>query len=90
MATCNKIDCNDGFIDLESLLISLFAVDENGCVGLKITWLTGIDCDYLTDLRECGTVLTAEQAIKSAIVDDGCGGNSIGVYFLNPDSGENT
>lgn len=84
MATCNKIDCNDGFIDLESLLISLFAQDEDGCVGLKITWLTNIDCETLTDLRECGTVLTAEQAIKSAIVDDGCGGNSLGIYFVNP------
>jgi len=84
MATCNKIDCNDGYIDLESLLISLFAKDEDGCVGLKITWLTNIDCENLTDLRECGTVLTAEQAIKSAIVDDGCGGNSLGIYFVNP------
>ena len=88
MATCNKIDCNDGFIDLESLLVSLFAQNEEGCIGLKITWLTGIDCEFLTDLRECGSVLTAEQAIKSAVVDDGCGGNSLGVYFLNPDGPE--
>lgn len=88
MATCNKIDCTSGYVDLESLLISLFAEDENGCVGLKITWLTGIDCESLTDLMDCGTVLTVEQAIKMAIVDDGCGGNAIGVYFLNPDGPE--
>jgi hypothetical protein len=84
MATCNNIDCSTGYVDLESLLVSLFAVDEDGCVGLKITWLTGIDCESLTDLRECGTVLTAEQAIKSAIVSDGCDGNALGVYFVNP------
>lgn len=84
MATCNNIDCSTGFVDLESLLVSLFAVDSDGCVGLKIVWLTGIDCELLTDLRECGTVLTAEQAIKSAIVDDGCGGNALGVYFVSP------
>lgn len=88
MATCNKLDCASGYQDLESLLLSLFAKDENGCIGLKITWLLGIDCESLTSLQACGTVLTVEQAIKSAIVDDGCDGNSIGVYFLNPDAPE--
>jgi hypothetical protein len=88
MATCNKLDCNSGYQDLESLLLSLFAKDEDGCIGLKITWLFGVDCEDLTSLQACGTVLTVEQAIKSAIVDDGCDGNSIGVYFLNPDGPE--
>jgi hypothetical protein len=87
MATCNKIDCSTGYMGLEDLLLSLFAQDENGCVGLKITWLTGVDCESLVSLQACGTVLTVEQAILSAIVDDGCGGNALGVYFVNPNAG---
>jgi len=80
-ATCNKIDCGTTN-DLESLIVSLFAKNADGCVGLKIVQLNETNCEDLTDLKECGMMINAKQAILSAIVDDGCGGNALGVYFL--------
>lgn len=80
-ATCNKIDCGTTN-DLESLIVSLFAKNADGCVGLKIVQLNETNCEDLTDLKGCATFVNAKQAILSAIVDDGCGGNALGVYFL--------
>jgi hypothetical protein len=60
----------------------LFAKDSNGCTGLKIVQLTETNCANLTDLVACGEVLTVEQALKMAIVDDGCGGYALGVFYL--------
>ena len=82
--TCNKLDCGTYF-DLESLIVSLFGKDENGCVGLKVVQLDATDCADLTDLKECGMYLNAKQAIGMSIVDDGCGGNALGVFFLTGD-----
>lgn len=83
VGTCNMIDCDSGRLDLETILLSLFATDTNGCTGLKIVQLTETDCANLTDVVACGTVLTVEQAIKMAIVDDGCGGYALGVFYLS-------
>lgn len=83
--TCNKLTCDIGHLDLESILLSLFAKNAEGCVGIKLVQLTG-DCDTLTDLRECASNLTTEQAIKMAIVDDGCGGLALGVFTLSGDA----
>jgi len=82
VGTCNIIDCDSGFINLETVLLSLFATDASGCTGIKIVQLTETDCENLTPVIDCGTVLTAEQAIKMAIVDDGCGGYALGVFYL--------
>ena len=83
VGTCNIIGCGDGYIDIETILLSLFATDANGCTGLKIVQLTETSCANLTPVMACGTVLTAEQAIKMAIVDDGCGGYALGVFYLS-------
>ena len=84
--TCNKIDCGT-HQDLESLIVSLFAKNADGCVGLKIVQLTETTCTNLTDLKECGMYLNAKQAIVSGIVDDGCGGNALGVFILTGEAG---
>ena len=83
VGTCNIIDCASGFIALESVILGLFATDTNGCTGLKIVQLTETDCANLTPVVDCGTIVTAEQAIKMAIVDDGCGGYALGVFYLS-------
>lgn len=80
--TCNKINCGDGFQDLESVIMSLFGKDANGCYGLKIVQLDENSCANLSSLDFCGQIVTVEMAIKLAIVDDGCGGNALGVFFL--------
>jgi len=84
MATCSDISCDTGFLSLEQVLLRLFAVDENGCVGIKTMWLWGDDCEHFTDLDACGQVLTVEQAIKQAIVADGCDGWALGMFFVSP------
>lgn len=80
--TCNKIDCGT-HQDLESLIVSLFAKNADGCVGLKIVAIGDTDCANLTDLKSCSMFLNAKQAILSGIVDDGCGGNALGVFLLS-------
>ena len=84
MATgdCNKIACGEGYLDLETLLLGLFAKDASGCVGIKMFQLTETDCANLTPAVNCGEVLTVEQAFKMAIVDDGCGGWALGYYAV--------
>jgi len=84
MATCSDISCNTGYLDLDAILLRLFAVDENGCVGIKLGWLSGTDCTNLTSLAQCGSPLTVEQAIKQAIVSDGCTGWALGFFFTYP------
>jgi hypothetical protein len=84
MADCNALSCDTGYLDIEQVLLRLFAVDENGCVGLKIMWLWGDDCEGFTSLDECGQVLTVEQAVKMAVVNDGCGGWALGSFFISP------
>jgi len=84
MATCSEIQCNTGYLDLETLLLNLFAVDENGCVGLKLGLIIGSDCTNFTDLASCGSVTTLEQALNMAVVDDGCGGWALGTFFVYP------
>ena len=79
--TCNKLDCGTSF-DLESLIVSLFAKDAAGCVGIKIVVLDETSCANLTNLKACTTIIDAKQAIGAAIVDDGCGGNALGVFQL--------
>lgn len=83
VGTCNIIDCDSGYMDLETVLLSLFATDASGCIGLKIVQLTETNCANLTSLVACGTVLTVEQGLKMAIVDDGCGGYALGVFYLS-------
>ena len=83
VGTCNIIACDSGFVDIETVLLSLFATDTNGCTGLKIVQLTETDCANLTDVITCGSALTVEQALKMAIVDDGCGGYALGVFYLS-------
>jgi hypothetical protein len=80
--TCNKLACAEGHLDLETILLGLFAKNLDGCIGLKIMALPDTTCDTMTDVRTCGDILTAEEALKSAIVDDGCGGWALGVYLL--------
>lgn len=82
---CSDITCNTGYLSLEQILLRLFAVDENGCVGLKIAYTWGIDCEDLTSLAQCGTALTVEQAIKQAIVSDGCDGWALNTFFTFPE-----
>lgn len=79
---CNKLECDTGKLTLEQILINLFAQDANGCVGIKMVELDETNCANLTDLKECGSVLTVEQAVKMALVDDGCGGFALGVFKL--------
>ena len=84
MAVCG-VPCNIGAIDLESLLVSLFAKDSSGCVGLKVVWLWGVDCEDLTPVATCGMASTLEQTLKLSIVEDGCGGWALGAYFVFPE-----
>lgn len=84
MADCSAITCNTGYLDLEQIILGLFAVDESGCVGIKSMWLWGADCEHFTDLSSCGSVLTVEQAIKKAVVSDGCDGWALGMFFVSP------
>ena len=88
MATCSTIQCDTGYLDIETLLLRLFAVDENGCVGLKLGWIFGTDCEGLTDIESCTAPTTVEQALNMAIVNDGCDGWALGVFFVNPEGGE--
>ena len=85
MASCSEISCNTGYLDLDQILLKLFAVDEDGCVGLKLSYRWGLDCEDLTTLAQCGMPLTVEQAIKKSIVDDGCGGWALNVFFTFPE-----
>lgn len=83
------IACNIGPMSLDTLLASMFAKDANGCVGLKLMWLWGVNCESLEPVTDCGsTVTTLEQAINMAAVSDGCDGLALGVYFTFPDQGE--
>lgn len=85
MATCSEINCDTGFLSLEQVLLRLFAVDENGCVGIKLGWMWGTDCTDLTSLDSCGQVMTVEQALKQTIISDGCDGWALGFFFTYPD-----
>ena len=87
MADCSIINCNTGYLDLETLLLRLFAVDQNGCVGLKLGWITGTDCEGLTDLAQCASVTTLEQALNMSIISDGCDGWALGFFFVYPSEG---
>lgn len=81
---CNAINCDVGTLDIESVLLSLFAKDANGCIGLKLGWIQGSDCSNLESLAECTAPLTVEQALKMSIVSDGCDGWALGMYFVYP------
>lgn len=82
MANCSVIPCDTGALGLEQILLRLFAVDENGCVGIKLMWLWGDDCEGYEEVDVCGSVMTLEQVIKQAIVDDGCGGWALASFFV--------
>ena len=84
MATCSTIQCDTGYLDIETLMLRLFAVDENGCIGLKLGWILCTDCAGLEPLDSCAAVTTLEQALNMAIVNDGCDGWALGAFFVNP------
>ena len=54
------------------------------CIGLKAA-PSLMKCGDLTDLTECAVSYTLEQALLSALVDDGCGGWTLRVWVLPPE-----
>jgi len=79
------LTCDVGHMSADQILLNMFAKDENGCVGLKVTWFWGVPCENLTPLAGCAEIVTFEQALQQAVVDDGCGGMALGVYFMFPE-----
>ena len=84
MAYCSEISCDTGDLTLDQVLLRLFAVDSNGCIGIKLVWLWGEDCDGFESLDACAQVVTVEEAVKQAIVSDGCDGWGLGAFFVAP------
>ena len=82
MSDKNPNTCDFGAFDLEKLLLKLIAVDGSGNVGLKMEFLTETDCNNLTEILECASHLTLEQALRQAIGVDACGGLVLRVFNL--------
>lgn len=86
---CKNIPCGTS-ITFESALMSLFAKNAQGCVGIKV-FSTSCDCGAppgpprvdCEDANPCTTQLSLSQLITRAFVDDGCGGNALSVAYLN-------
>ena len=82
---CSNRECDIGFQDLNQAIKAFIGrIDTgyySGCAGLKI-YPALKDCADLTDLVECGTKYTLEQAFKAALKDDGCGGASLRMFVL--------
>lgn len=65
-------------LDFEQTLVSLFAVDSYGCIGIKIAANTDA-CAGLESAIECASDMPLWEVIQGAIVDDGYGGNALNV-----------
>lgn len=78
-ATC--LDTCGTHHDVESLFKSLFAKDDTGCFGLKLTQFGG-DCEDLDIEPKCLALPTVEQIIRNAIHTDDCG-NSLLAYLIS-------
>jgi hypothetical protein len=87
--TCDGIPC-DEFMDLADAIKSIIAKFEIGeghpfeCIGFKTTPALK-KCEDLTDLTECGVKYTFEQALKSALTNDGCGNWALRIWVLPPE-----
>jgi hypothetical protein len=86
---CDGLGCTDGFMDLPMAIKSIIGklpegVEAIECTGLK-THGHLAKCTDLTDLTACGTRYTLEQALKSALVNDGCDGWALRIWVLPRD-----
>lgn len=70
---CQDQECASP-LDFDSLLVSLFGVTSDGCVGLKVVHNPFLCED---DANLCATNLTLQQLIEKSIVSDGCDGNAL-------------
>jgi hypothetical protein len=89
VGVCNGIPC-DEFMTLDDAIKALMAkftlegrFDFN-CIGIKLA-ADLKKCEDLTDLTECAVSYTLEQALKSALVGDDCGGWLLRVWILPPE-----
>ena len=85
---CDGVHC-DEFMDMNDAIKSIIAkftlIPGFDCAGLK-TAASLKKCEDLTDLTECGTKYTLEQALKAALTNDGCDGWALRVWLLPPES----
>jgi hypothetical protein len=83
---CKNIPCGTS-INFEGVLMSLFATNKEGCVGIKVFTTDcvcgegrpGVLCE---DALMCTTNLSLEQLVLKSIVDDGCGGRALKIANL--------
>lgn len=73
---CKEYPCGTP-LDFDSLLVSLFAADSSGCIGIKTVGNTSA-CAGLVSAVDCASEMSLQDVIRGAIVDDGEGG-----YALN-------
>jgi len=86
---CDGIPCGE-FMNMDDAIKAIIAKFHFGeghpfdCIGLKIAPSLK-KCQDLTDLTECAVSYTLEQALLSALMDDGCGGWTLRVWVLPPE-----
>lgn len=68
-------------LDFDRLLVSLFAVNSSGCVGLKAVIGTA-SCEDMIPATSCGENLTLQEIVTRAIVDDGAGGHALNMTSI--------
>jgi hypothetical protein len=80
LGECLNFECATP-LDFDGLLVRLFGVDSNGCIGMKIV-VNSYSCDELTSAVECASDMTLQEIVQNAIVDDGEGGVALNVFSL--------
>jgi len=84
---CDNRPCGKGYESMEMAIKAMIGKlnvprhPYDGCVGLKLA-LELKDCATLTELKDCGTNYTLEQAFKAALRNDGCDGATLRVFIV--------
>lgn len=79
---CDGVHC-DEFMTADDAIKSIIGklTEPLDCTGLKVV-ASLKKCSDITDLTECGAKYTLEQALKSALTNDGCDGWGLRVWVL--------
>jgi len=81
---CNPfLDCEKNFgMSAEKLLLNLFYVDTNGCVGIYMNSISVATCNDITPVITCENEYTLDKAVSEALTVDDCGKVAINVFTI--------